>query len=75
MIVQVTLAIHTDDGIPVVLADERLLVAQGVADFEGTVARCAMTLDETVERATKNAQRQIRAYREAGPPDIADPRQ
>jgi hypothetical protein len=65
VIVAVTVGIYADETMtPFVLAEERRLVVQVHEDFEGNVLKGAAALEDSIDRATKEAQRQIRLYRE-----------
>lgn len=67
MIVEVSFAITTDDGMLAVLAVERRLVVQTYADFEGNALKAAAALDDAAERCAADAKRQVVQVRGTDP--------
>lgn len=67
MIVEVSLRVTTDDGMPCVLAEERVMVIQTHADYEGNVLKAAAALEEAIDRQHAAAKKQVRLTREIDP--------
>jgi hypothetical protein len=72
VIVEVRLAMLTDDGIPMVLAEERRIVVQAVGDVETNGLKGLALVEDLVERAQAAVKKQVREYREMPVPEGPD---
>lgn len=69
MIVEVRLAVTTDDGLPLVLAERRVLVVQTPGDLDANASKGLVVMGDLVTDGLDDVKRQVRAYRELPAPE------
>lgn len=72
MIVEVSLRISSDDGMPALVAERRQLFVQGVADFERTLFGSMGLLDGLIGSCREAMIEQANEYVQ-NPPSITEP--